>query len=117
MATADPRSLSSTLTLPLMTVHEGRGHRSVRDRQGSQDWSRLGLQGAWRATVAAVKARTVGAEVLRPLSRTELVEFRMSVDVAIRVRDADVSAPIPDKFDGLLDGRRGRVPFERHCPG
>jgi hypothetical protein len=51
------------------------------------------------------------------LGRTELVEFRMVVDLAIWARDADVSAPIPDEFKGLLDGRRSRVPFERHRPG
>jgi hypothetical protein len=51
----------------------------------------------------------------RRLTGTELVEVRMTVDAAIWARDADVSAPIPDEFKGLLDGRRSRVPFERHC--
>jgi hypothetical protein len=48
-----------------------------------------------------MKAGAVGAEALSPLRRTELVEFRMTVDAAIWVRDVDVS--------GLLDraGWRG----------
>jgi hypothetical protein len=47
----------------------------------------------------------------------ELVEFGMTVDAAIWVRDANVSAPIRQKFNGLFDSRRSRVPFERQCPG
>jgi hypothetical protein len=86
-------------------------------RSGLEDRSRLGLQGAWRESVAAVKAGPLALRVLRPLSRTELVEFRMTVNAAICIRDANVSAPIPHKFKGLLDGRRSRVPFERHCTG
>jgi hypothetical protein len=57
-----------------------------------------------------VKVRATGAEVLRPLSRSELVEFRMTVDAVIWARDADLPAPISDEFNGLLDGRRSRVP-------
>jgi hypothetical protein len=34
------------------------------------------------------------SKALRPLSGMELVEFRMTVDAAIWVLDADVSAPI-----------------------
>jgi hypothetical protein len=64
-----------------------------------------------------VKAGAVGAEVLRPLSRSELVEFRMTVDAAIWVCDADLPAPISHEFNGLLDDRRSRVSFERHCAG
>jgi hypothetical protein len=64
-----------------------------------------------------MKAGAVGAEALRPLGRTELVEVRMTVDAAIWVRNADVLATICHKFNGLLDGRRSRVPFERQCAG
>jgi hypothetical protein len=64
-----------------------------------------------------VKVGTIGGEVLRPLGRTELVEVRMTVDAAIWVRNADVSAPVLHKLYRLFDGRRSRVPFERHCAG
>jgi hypothetical protein len=64
-----------------------------------------------------VKAVAVGAQALRPLSRSDAVEFRMAVDAAIWVRNADVSAPIRHKLDGFFDGRRSRVPFERHRTG
>jgi hypothetical protein len=50
---------------------EGMGESEIATRQGSQDRSRLVLQGAWRATVAAVKAGVVGTEALRPLSPSE----------------------------------------------
>jgi hypothetical protein len=63
----------------------------------------------------ASRLSTLGA--LRPLSGMELVEFGMTVDAAIWVRDANVSAPIRQKFNGLFDSRRSRVPFERQCPG
>jgi zinc-finger binding domain of transposase IS66 len=51
------------------------------------------------------------------VSRKELIEIRMTVDAAFWVRNANVSAPIPQKFNGLFDRRRSRVPFERQCPG
>jgi hypothetical protein len=59
---------------------------------------------------------------LRPLvsglvSRKELIEIRMTVDAAFWVRNANVFAPIPQKFNGLFDRRRSGVPFERQCPG
>jgi hypothetical protein len=54
---------------------------------------------------------------LRPLSRMELVEIRMTVEAVIWARNANVSAPIPHEFNGLFDSRRSRVPFERQCAG
>jgi hypothetical protein len=51
------------------------------------------------------------------LSAKELIEIRITVDAAFWVRNANVSAPIPQKFNGLFDRRRGRVPFEGQCPG
>jgi hypothetical protein len=53
---------------------------------------------------------------LRPLSRTELVEFRMTVYAAIGVRDANVSAAIPNELNGLFDSRRSRVLLRDNAP-
>ena len=63
----------------------------------------------------ASRLSTFGA--LRLLSRTELVEIGATVDAPIRVRNVNVSAPIPQKFNGFFDSGSNRVPFERQCPG
>ena len=46
------------------------------------------------------------------VSREEPIEIRMTVDAALGVRNANVSAPIPQKLKGLFDRCRSRVPFE-----
>jgi hypothetical protein len=51
------------------------------------------------------------------VSLKELIEIRTTVDAAFWIRNANVSAPIPQKFNGLFDRRHSRVPFERQCPG
>jgi hypothetical protein len=86
-------------------------------RRSVEDTSTVNGAGGRRAKPMAGHIASFKIEASRPLSRTELVEFRMTVDAAIWVRDADVSAPIPHKLDGFFDGRRSRVPFERHRPG
>jgi hypothetical protein len=50
-------------------------------------------------------------KALRSLRGTELVEIRMMVDAATSVANL-----IPHQFTRLLDGCRGRVPFEGQCP-
>jgi hypothetical protein len=67
------------------------------------------------AVMARFPHPTLGA--LRALSRTQSVEFRVTVDAAIWVRNENVSAPIRHKFNGLFEGRRSRVSFERQSPG
>jgi hypothetical protein len=57
-----------------------------------------------------------GKRLSTPFGREELIEIRMTMHPAFSVRNADVSAPIPQKFNGLFDRRRSRVPFEKHCP-
>jgi hypothetical protein len=67
--------------------------------------------------MVAVTGGRIGTEALRHLARLELVEFRIIIDAAIWVRNANVYAPIRHKLDGFFDGRRGRVAFERHGAG
>jgi hypothetical protein len=103
----------------ISTSYVERANLSI--RMGSRRFTRLtnGFSKKLEGHAAAVSLYVAQAAPrrLHPLSRTELVEFRMTVNATIWIRDADLSAPIPQKLDGFFDGRSGRVPLERHCPG
>src|SRR5258708_39249358 len=53
------------------------------------------------------------AEGLRPRGHIELGKFRITINAAVRVRNVNISGAVAHKLNGLLDGRHGRVPFER----
>jgi hypothetical protein len=53
------------------------------------------------------------AEGLRPRGHIELGKFRITINAAVWVRNVNISGAVAHKLNGLLDGRHGRVPFER----
>src|SRR5712672_2788611 len=53
------------------------------------------------------------ADGLRPRGHIELGKFRITVSAAVWVRNVNISGAVAHKLNRLLDGRHGRVPFER----
>jgi hypothetical protein len=98
--------LSETYLLP--SINAAKVHDRSRRRSRS-----VAPPSTGRSESEHSRARRTTPATSRPPSRTELVEFCMTIDAAIWVRNADVSAPIPDEFKGLFDGRLAHVSERR----